>query len=353
MKTLLIISALFISQFSWASGTSIGNGGVGIMENNKLYMLDLFEQSVHDRPAFGNKPIVHWLPAKVDALFPKMQISASVKQLFTQKVSDVLRMDYYMGHAIVGGAEAMDWRLVNSSLVRLNDDGSPLDPSQFVQVAVRKGVVVFIDREKWNLLDDANKVALLIHEVLYAQSQQNSAVSARAVTGEYFTEQFLRSGYSRTTLAMNKNFELGKDNLTYTNLIFKKDSVLTYPLFGYFYAAAKTMSQTPGYFKVAIDGKKIAIVEVGFQEWVYKNETDYCKTNRGNNLHIVMAATTYEYMPMDFGVFIRSSDGVPLKESIDKSYPLSRDQKACEIDMKRAFQDYEMNVLNKEYVSYQ
>jgi hypothetical protein len=135
-----------------------------------------------------------------------------------------MRIDYNLGHRILLSMAWLDWRMVETSLLRLNDDQAVLNPKNLVQVAIRQKLVVFIDQNLWSQLDDSNKVALLIHEALYAMAApragMQNAPDTRAMTGLLFTRPFVDFGFK--TSFTNSSFEFGGQ--AYEQTLFKKGS---------------------------------------------------------------------------------------------------------------------------------
>jgi hypothetical protein len=87
------------------------------------------------------------------------------------------------------------------------------DNLQMIQLAVRKGYQVLIGRDNWNLLDDENRAALILHEAIYSLARLESTMfrwqlpdsteshelamesqlgyGARRVVGTLFTQNFV------------------------------------------------------------------------------------------------------------------------------------------------------------------
>jgi hypothetical protein len=343
MKSLLIIGALLISSLSWAgSGTSIGNGGVGITANGKLYVLDLFEHSVHDKPVFGYNPLVHWVPDEVETLFLSLSLSKSVQDLFSQKISDIMRKDYAFGRIIMDATLQLDWRLVDSELVRLNDDHSVLEPSGLVQIAVRQKSVVFISLEKWRQLDDANKVALLLHETIYALTSNQSAIDTREVTGFLFTEFFVKSatGFSRqilkgiASLPISKNKPLNK----YEEIVFKKGS---------------------HQFAMQISWGGVVKYQDSFTIIGLPSADDFCR-NPDHPLEVTlsMKAAVYDFSWVDRTMesgqtssYLSVASTEEAWDGINQTYSLNKDPKTCYGNFMNMTQHFK-TLLDSQYVTY-
>jgi hypothetical protein len=348
MKTVLFTCALLVGTLSWAagSGTSIGNGGVGIMENGKLYMLDLFEYSVHDRPAFGTQPVVHWLPKKIEELFPGVNLSRNLQNLFAQKISDVMRKDYYFGLMMMVAVENLDWRLVNSGLVRLDDDHAVMNPNNLVQIAVRQKYVVFIDRDKWQILDDENKVALLIHEVLYAMTDNQNAIDARNVTGTFFTQQFLASGYRQHLLNSVKSLDLNRDPLAYENALFSKEGTVNLPIYRF-----------DDFFKIEkVDGKPQLKVLTAKQFCAYKTKGPDAAITTSIGLRMYSVGMVGKLREIGPSLFIKSplyqvALGAEIGTTYGWSFQVGKVGKTCESDYLRGVQESQ-RVLERDFTYY-
>ena len=343
MKSLVFIGTILFSLLSWAgTGTSIGNGGVGITHNGKLYVLDLFEHGVHDKPVFGDEALVHWVPDEVETLFSGLNLSKSTQDQYAKKISDVMRRDYAFGRIIMDANLQLDWRLVDSELDRLSDDQSVLAPAGLVQIAVRQKYIVFICREKWEQLDDANKVALLLHETIYALTANQSAIDTRQVTGFLFTEFFVKSatGYSTnilneiTSLPISKNKALN----TYESTVFKKGS---------------------HQFAMQINWGAVVKHNSRFRILDLPSPDQYClNPNHPTEVTLSMKSTGNKFSWIEStGVNGQRSSYLSVTHSeepwdgIDQTYSLSKDPKTCYGHFIQMIEHF-TSLLDSQYVTY-
>jgi hypothetical protein len=236
-KMTLMVGALLMSTTLLAApaSTRVGNGGVGVGINNKIYMLDLVEYGIQDQPYFGKKTPIGGIRETLTSIFADTNLTNIPLDNFEQKISDVMNVDYFMARTMLEAMKGLDWRLVDSSLIRLNDENTVLNPQNIEQVAIRVGLVVYIDKSLWSKLNDANKVVLLIHETLfamanvdqYAKVKSQSAPDTRQHTGLFFTKAFVEKGYPAKY--SNKSFIFFRGaNASYEKTLFLKKSDQTF-----------------------------------------------------------------------------------------------------------------------------
>ena len=208
MKKLILTVLVTIASLSVYAGPRIvGNGGLAIEENGKLYMLDLYERSIHRAPYYNLevKPYQH-VQQSMTKIFSMADLDRVPVDLLIQKMSEVYAKNYDLGQSLEKALKKIDWRLVDSQLSPSEDARSPIDGMVFRQVAIRLKNIVFISRPLWEKMDANNKVALLLHEAAYfftppthvdtkdeKYSFQN-ALAARTLTGLLFTKRFAIEG---------------------------------------------------------------------------------------------------------------------------------------------------------------
>lgn len=191
MKKQLIFSlimALSVSQNSFAKDGQDGNGGDGLYLNGKLYSLDLVETGVEKNPVFDTT-----LAPKeetLERLRKKLDPQLIPIQLVGLKLREIAQVDELFALSILKTIETYSWRLVDSSLIDIKDEESPLNykPSSLVQLAIRKNTSVLIDRNLYSKLDPANKATLIFHEALYAMVKPQYLRDPK--TGDYYRDNF-------------------------------------------------------------------------------------------------------------------------------------------------------------------
>lgn len=213
MKNLLLVS-LVLSSLTFGTafaGNEKGNGGDGLWLDGKLYSLDLVEAGVEMNPYFDSTVPMNQMI--LDRLTKKLDSKIYPVNLLAAKLSEISSVHSKLGIIILKSIEMYQWRLVNSTLMDVQDEDSILayPKADLVQLATRNLTTVSIDRSLWAKLDDANKVALVIHEMMYALDMpvhelnpykygeylnywSQSSPSARQLTGYFFTQDLTTQG---------------------------------------------------------------------------------------------------------------------------------------------------------------
>ncbi|KYG69812.1 hypothetical protein AZI85_16325 [Bdellovibrio bacteriovorus] len=215
MKTFVLF---FIMMFSLAAMAGPlenreSNGGKGIVVGNKAYLLDLLERTPYDAYLPAKKPFVFGLKKEVvfrafPASFPREKIYLKLLEL--NQFSPEVMMRLY------NTARRLQWQLVEGPLALTADD-TFLDGRwqgyQLVQLAERRVNVIRIDRAMWQRLDDVNKVALVIHEIVYSaidplSTEFRSDLTRFFVSSIFSKEDFPAMNYAHTRLFWQSVFFL-------------------------------------------------------------------------------------------------------------------------------------------------
>lgn len=144
-----------------------GNGGDSVLISGKHYLLDLVEAGVEDAPYIDRK-------IKADANYLRRVKTALPgdfpHDLIAKKLTEVKNVNPVMSLILLKTLEMYQWKVVNSELLNVRDENSVLKFSQLkvFQAAIRRDSSVLIDKKIWKSFDDANKTALVFHEILYA-----------------------------------------------------------------------------------------------------------------------------------------------------------------------------------------
>ena len=181
MKSFLAMTVLFlISNFAMASGTTIGNGGSGIVcfdDNKKIIsaqILDLWEGEA----LFNLKPV---------------DDSRDFLKIAEQKIATLKKVNVF------GDSLSSPTKLFNS--FKFLPSGVPLQTTgdidsilavpqscQFSQVInYSSDGTIYVNSDIWNLLDNKNRAAFIVHETIYeflrksSRSETNSRRARKAV----------------------------------------------------------------------------------------------------------------------------------------------------------------------------
>ncbi|MBX3041986.1 MAG: hypothetical protein KF789_14865 [Bdellovibrionaceae bacterium] len=150
------------------NSTLVGNGGEGILtDDSRLYTRDLFELSLHENPAFGSESDPH-LRAKLQIWNP-LALSRQQQSLLLRKLTDIKKAFPPLAFGLVSVLQHYQWSYTDMPLVLLEDESRLQIPTEKrVSIANRYLSSILIQRAEFEKLDDANKVALILHEAIYA-----------------------------------------------------------------------------------------------------------------------------------------------------------------------------------------
>ena len=199
MKILLtaILSTMVLSGPGFA-GDKGGNGGDGILYEGVPYVLDLVEAGVELSPVYNttlalDKKIVSELKISLES-FPEVQTKMS------QKLTELNHFREGLGLLIAVSFRLFNYSMVNFDLIDIKDENTLIDSAR-VQLAIRSGRDILLNRRMWSKLNIDHKVALLLHEIIYAyqslernnsEKLAQSSVRARKIVGYLFTNDFVK-----------------------------------------------------------------------------------------------------------------------------------------------------------------
>ncbi|MFS4460850.1 hypothetical protein [Bdellovibrio sp. HCB2-146] len=143
--------------------TDLGNGGAGVLVNGRPVVLDLYEMGLEEGAIDQSiKPDADMIAAVLGLDL----LNSSEKGLLAIKLTEVSRLNARVGTLLAMGLSRYIWQVVQADL-NVIPEKTPLDV-ETVQLANRLGSVVRIQKGLWDKMSSSNKVALLIHEVVYA-----------------------------------------------------------------------------------------------------------------------------------------------------------------------------------------
>lgn len=197
MKSILAMTLLFlISNFAVASGTTIGNGGSGIVcfdENKKIIsaqILDLWEGNA----LFNLKPV---------------DDSRDFLRIAEQKIATLKEVNVF------GDSLSSPTKLFNS--FKFLPSGVPLQTTgdidsilaapqscQFSQVInYSNDGTIYVNSDIWNLLDNKNRAAFIVHESIYEFLRKSS----KAETNSRRTRKTVAYLFSNISLEVQNTAE--------------------------------------------------------------------------------------------------------------------------------------------------
>lgn len=168
MKILLLITMMLMSCSAF-SGQEAGNGGVGVLSDDKtkVYLLDFAENGIEEsayiqNPDSYDQDILNVVEEKLDKdIFPT--------KLVASKLTELKEVSPYNSYLLTQIIRILNWRIVNFKVLDTNDEKSKIDISnRRVQLASRVRRTVRINRRYIAKLDPVNLTGLIIHEARYA-----------------------------------------------------------------------------------------------------------------------------------------------------------------------------------------
>lgn len=192
LKFFVLYIALLISQSLYAGGIS-GGGGKGVLCQNKLQALDVYEMELRGEKAHMpyeefNKNLVHFLKRTYE------YINRSDGKEEKYSFDDFLKFYFEAFSEIKNKIVDIS---PNKRLPLTKDATLPKLSNQCKEVQViimGNDGKIYRDLSYWNLLDDLNKIAFIVHEFMYFKAKVSGAVDsdeARRVVGEILSNKQL------------------------------------------------------------------------------------------------------------------------------------------------------------------
>ncbi len=197
IRSLGILIMFVFCQQSMAGGGGIivvGNGGDGVVIQNKVYLLDLLESGLHqetDANILAQCDSKSWV-AKIEKIlnkhkFPIQSIACKFSQIETKSNGIAILLYQKMSE--------YNWNLTPLGLLNVQDEDEVVDlqSKKLVQLAIRRSNSIFLDLNLWNRMDILNKTALVFHEIIYASIDPNkfrTGARAREINAYIFNELF-------------------------------------------------------------------------------------------------------------------------------------------------------------------
>lgn len=196
MKFILLLLALTSTPSLVSANGFVGNAGDGLEFDGKIVVYDLFSFGVHKNPYFG---------VEKDPLFPSLPSYKEMgfeypKNLLQQKLTDLNSIAPGMGDYVLMAIKGYTWVLQDFPLTPIKRTDDPVilpAGSRLIQIANRLGMNIRIHKETWGRLDDANKVALIVHEAIFSLVRPmpveggyevQPSRTAREIVGAFFEE---------------------------------------------------------------------------------------------------------------------------------------------------------------------
>lgn len=187
-----------------------GGGGYVVKMKGKYILLDLLEFGSED-PFNPSTQLNPKIKKAIDISL--YQFSEDVRREVANKLTRIHAQDPYLAFYILKSIEVYKWKLVNASVVQLNDIGeSSIDISELeiYQAAIRKSDEITFNRNIVAAMEALQVSALVYHEVFYAMSNpvpeydfttnkytisDQLNIAARKMTGAIFASVVELKGY--------------------------------------------------------------------------------------------------------------------------------------------------------------
>lgn len=348
MKKILIpILSLLSSINCFAEGGKVGNGGSTALIDGKYYLIDLIEAGIEKSASLPSKESVdrlnqicdsnssyreyntacqYW-DTRIPYYFEKYLSEDSWKKLLTL-IDETDDLDALV---LFKSIIYFDWRFVDKPLVSINDIESPIDLSKLdvYQTATRKDNTITINTRIWNNMTEENKVALILHELLYSlvrpvptsdgKFMDQDSWKARKVTASYFGE------VRRLREYLTDNYDFTIYNTSFGNYG-EADDFIGHDVIDGGSLVNRTFIESGAYFVVKLSNRSGKNEIIREKLTFLKGDADhYCNMANSNatSLELNLVRTKFTLLPKKYA----SKDGYfgyldvePKEESFDEWY---------------------------------
>ena len=169
LTKMLATLAILLSVPAFA-GTRDSGGGTGLrIEGGKLVVLDLAEAGVENTASI---PELTPDPAIVKSLQKNLKLPEAMKSSvlipLAKKLTEIGQGTAQSAAMMMASAFGYYEYHTTSRKLAPTDDADSVFAADRVQLALRKGPTIYIHEPNWNAMDNVNRVALLLHEIIYA-----------------------------------------------------------------------------------------------------------------------------------------------------------------------------------------
>jgi hypothetical protein len=164
-KLLIFFQVIFFSLNAFCI-KEVTNGGFAVQQNDQLYLLDLYESDqidleLKDLFLYSVQPSV-----KIGRL-PSTEI-ARIEFIIALNLIKSLDSNFpLLSRVLLKSLEDLEWKFSHQELSRSNDIGIPTNHN-YVQVAIQSNFEVTIHLDSWKKLRFVDRVALIVHEIIYS-----------------------------------------------------------------------------------------------------------------------------------------------------------------------------------------
>lgn len=163
LLTVQVLSSLAQAQFI------AGNHGEGVLLSQRVYLRDLHLYNQKDNLHFGPVSPIPEILLKMND-FDRLPLTQNQKDLLINKLTDIEMMAPCLGKILADMIYSYSWNFTLDvfPVPTENQEVSRISEGERVIVAKRFYSEVLIQKNYWDKMPDGHKVALMIHEVMYA-----------------------------------------------------------------------------------------------------------------------------------------------------------------------------------------
>jgi|GEM_PF-4706066 len=222
LRQLFVLVILCTGSGVW-SQVHVGNGGEGVVVEGRVFSRDLVEAKLEQDFWIGDRSPEFFRNSNEADLKPSLEILQKLgisAPLFLRKLGDISQIDQRLAVALWLGLNSFDWNLNRDKLGQIYDD-SPAPrwfDAQRVQVAVRFLKSIQISEPAWLLMDQPQRIALVLHELIYAFqfSECDSNDICSQSPGQ--TREFVAALFHPATYSQLEQLEEGLNSTRVTQL---------------------------------------------------------------------------------------------------------------------------------------
>lgn len=194
MKLMLVL--LLTIPFFAQAWVRVGNSGEGLPTPDGYDVRDLVEAGTAKNPWFGSSsnPL---LKRKLEKSNFARQFKSEL-DLLARKLTDIENSKPGLGYMILDALQMYGWVLTNDNFSTPETNSAPFpNEPMYMPLASRGPSTIFICDGTWQLLSTEHRVALIIHEMVYALAKvdcpsglcRQEAASIRPLVGNLFAEK--------------------------------------------------------------------------------------------------------------------------------------------------------------------
>lgn len=210
-----LVSVVVSVPIAVQAGPGSTGGGGGYSIGGKPFVADLVVAGVEREP-FLDPAVGENLEysKRIRAAFTDPELAKDLPVIeISRKLNEInLYIDHKLPIEILKAMKLFSWQKQNFDLIRV-DRPTPvvkLSRRLEIQLATRSEGVVKINAVYWHKMSAANRAALVLHEIIYALTESQSADDAIRIVGYMFTADFKAKGRKGFTTIVNSQLNLSQ-----------------------------------------------------------------------------------------------------------------------------------------------